>query len=123
MIPKSRCLSLVKDMSKIEPSILVEEIQGSLISQFSDNNLGEFIAALCMNDQPLLNIATHHRDDFTRLYVDCNKSSIQFQLDWYAHCSAFLLGEDLTLAAIGLDESDSNYSSLVETRKAWISSC
>ena len=57
MIPKSKRLSLAKDMSKIEPSILVEEIQGSLISQFSDNNLGEFIAALCMNDQPLLNIA------------------------------------------------------------------
>ena len=50
-------------------------------------------------------------------------SPIRFQLDWYAHCSAFLLGEDLTLAAIGFDESDVKYSSLVNTRKSWIQFC
>ena len=75
------------------------------------------------NDQPLHTIATYHHDDFAALYVSCNKSSMQFQLDWYTHCSAFLLGEDLTLAAIGFDESDGKYSSLVNTRKTWIQFC
>ena len=113
-----------KELGKIEPSILVEEVKGILTSQFSDNKfLEKFVAVLCMNDQPLLDIVTHHCDDFARLYVDCNKSSVQFQLDWYAHCSAFLLGEDLTLAAIGFNESDGRFSSLVSTRKTWIQFC
>jgi len=34
-----------------------------------------------------------------------------------------LLAEDFTLAAIGFDESDKKYSSLVKTRKIWIQFC
>ena len=124
LIPKPKRLSLATELGKIEPSILVEEIKGSLSSQFLDNRgLGGFVASLCGSVEPLYSIATHHRDDFARLYVDCNKSSVQFQLKWYAHCSAFLLAEDLTLDAIGFDESDKYYSSLISTRRTWIKFC
>jgi len=48
---------------------------------------------------------------------------MQFQLDWYAHCSALLLDEGLTLAAIDMDETDEKYASLVKTRIQWIQFC
>ena len=124
LIPKSKRVSLAMDLGKTEPYVLLEEIKSLFTSQFSDNRcLGEFVAILCKNDQPLYSIVIHHRDDFARLYVDCDKSPIHFQLDWYAHCSAFLLGEDMTLAAVGFDESNVKYSSLVNTRKTWIQFC
>ena len=48
---------------------------------------------------------------------------MQFQLNLYAHCSAFLLDEDLTLAAIDMDETDEKYASLVEARVQWMRFC
>jgi len=76
LITKPKRIILAKNLKKIEPAILVEEVKRSLTTQFSGSkNLGEFVAALCRNDQPLLTIAAHHRDDFARLYIDCNTKS------------------------------------------------
>jgi len=58
-LPKSKHLSLAKDLSKIQSSILVNEIKSVLTNRFLDNkSLGEFVAELCKNDQPLDSIAT-----------------------------------------------------------------
>jgi len=82
LITKPKRIILAKNLKK-KPAILVEEVKRSLTTQFSGSkNLGESVAALCRNDQPLLTIAAHHQDDFARLYIDCNKNSMQFQLDW-----------------------------------------
>lgn len=54
LISKSKRSSLAKDLGKIEPCVLIEEIKGLLTSRFSDNRcLREFVAVLCQNDQPL----------------------------------------------------------------------
>ena len=77
LIPKSKCTSLAKDLGKTEPYVLLEEIKSLLTSQLSDNTcLGELVAILCKNDQPLYSKVIHHCDDFARLYVDCDKSPV-----------------------------------------------
>ena len=119
-MPKCELLSISECLQNIEAAVLFKEIRNKLASQFTGGNLGELVSATCKNDQLLFEIAKHHHDNFVRLYTDCNKSLMQFQLRWHSRCSAFLLSEDLTLAAINLDESRSSSSNLADTRKMWI---
>ena len=52
--PIYKCSSLAKDLGKIEPSLLREEIKGLFTSQFSDSR--EFVSVVCVYDQPLCSI-------------------------------------------------------------------
>ena len=81
------------------------------------------------NDEPMLEIAQHHRKTFVTLYVECEllkNSCMEFQWHWHAHCSAlttFLLEEKYKLADINLKESDSGNSSLAAVRSIWLEVC
>ncbi|XP_065907081.1 uncharacterized protein [Dysidea avara] len=91
---------------------------------FGDSKFREFINELFEEDEPIMEIARQHRDSFAALYGECKQqknSSMQFQLQYQYHCSAYLLEEKYTLAAIKLDES--TCATLVAARKTWLEFC
>ena len=88
-MPKCELLRISECLLNIEVAVLVEEIWNLLANQFTGGNLGELDSAMCKSDQPLFEIAKHHHDNFVRLYMDCKKSFMQFQLRWHSHCSVF----------------------------------
>lgn len=133
---KKRCTSkamckkdrtgLMKSLQCLDPKILVNEMQRDVLEHFADGNLGKFASELFENDEPMLEIARHHRETFVTLYGKCKllkNSCMEFQRYWHAHCSAFLLEEKYKLADINLKESDSSDSSLAAIRSVWMEFC
>ena len=125
-MPKKTRAVLVKSVNSIEPSLLVDEVRHNIEEQFSDGKLNGFVETLLKGDEPMLEIAKHHRDSFVSLYDECKPTKscfMQFQLRWHSWCSAFLLEEKYTLEAINLKENDNGYSSLVSIRNTWLEFC
>ena len=105
VISKENHTNLIKSVRAIDSSLLVTEVCSSVEEEFTDSTLNDFIKVFFENDELLLKIVSHHRNSFAALYKKCKPmkySCMQFQLDWYTWCSAFLLEEQHTLAAIDL---------------------
>ena len=133
---KKRCTSkamckkdrtgLMESLQCLHPKILVKEMQRDVAEHFSDCNLSKFANELFENDEPMLEIARHHREAFVTLYGECKllkNLCMEFQRHWHAHCSAFLLEEKYKLADINLKESDCGNSSLAAVRSIWLEFC
>jgi len=72
----------------------------------------------------MVEIATQHHKSFAVLYGECKQqknSFMQFQLQYQYHCSAFILEEKYTIAALNLDEAD--HAMLVTAKKSWLECC
>lgn len=126
VMPKKDRTELISTVKAIAPSILFEEIRSDIEEQFQDSGLKGFVTSLFENDELMLQIVRHHRDTFAVLYEKCKpmkNSFMQFQLDWYTWCSAFLLEEQYTLAAINISENDAGYSEIVTIRNTWLEFC
>ena len=126
VLPKKNRTELVKIMKAVAPLSLVEEMRSDIEEQFKGSGLEEFTRRLFENHEPMLQIVTHHRDTFAVLYEKykpMKNSFMQFQLDWYARCSAFLLEEQYTLAAINISENDAGFSEIVTIRNSWLEFC
>ena len=109
----------MKFLECIELKILQVKIRTAVKEQFVDSH-NEFIDELFKEEEPMMKITRQYRDSFALLYSECKqqtKSFMQFLLQWHYHCSAFLLEEKFTLAAINLEESA--HASLVATRKIY----
>ena len=107
----------------LHPIILVKEMQRDVAEHFSDCNLSNFANELFENNEPMLEIARHHREAFVTLYGECKllkNLCMEFQWHWHAYCSAFLLEEKYKLADINLKESDCGNSSLAAVRSIWL---
>ena len=116
----------MKSLQCIDSKILVDEMQRDVLEPFTDGNLGKFARELFENDEPMLEIARHHRETFVTLYGKCKllkNSCMEFQRLWHAHCSAFLLEEKYKLADIDLKECDGDDSSLTAIRSSWLKFC
>ena len=72
-MPKKTRAVLVKSVNSIEPSLLVDEVRHNIEEQFSDGKLNGFVETLLKGDEPMLEIAKHHRDSFVSLYDECNR--------------------------------------------------
>jgi len=102
---KKNRTNLIKSVRVIDPSLLVAEVRSSVEEEFTDSALDNFIRVFFEKDELMLQIVSHHRDSFAALYEKCKpmkNSCMQFQLDWYTWCSAFLLEEQHTLGATEL---------------------
>jgi len=114
---------LMKSLRCLDLQILVNEIKRDVMEHFPDGFLSKFVKELLENDEPMLEIAGHHRDSFVHLYQKCKllKSlSMEFQRQRHVHCSAFLLEEKYKLVDIDLEESDCNNATLVAIRNVWL---
>ena len=123
---KSDRTGLMESLQCLNPKILVNEIHRDVIEHFADSNLSKFASELFENDEPMLEIARHHRETFVTLYGECKllkNLCMEFQRHWHAHCSAFLLEEKYKLADIDLKESDSGNSPLAAVRSVWLEFC
>ena len=113
---KKTCEELCKSLQCIEPKTIIEEMKRDVEEHIQDGQLCNFVDALFEKEEPVLEIARHHRDSFISLYGECKALKnlcMEFQRHWHAHCSAFLLEEKYTLADINLQESDNGYTSIV----------
>ena len=108
----------------IDSSILVGEVVTALKEQCLDSSLTEFANALCEANELLNRLIEYHRDIFARLHSDCKKEKnlqIRFQMQWYSHCSAFLLEEKYQLSTIDFEEDD--HPELAKLRQDWLDFC
>ena len=91
----------------MDSSVLVREVVTALKEQCCDGSLETFTNNLCKANVLLKDLVDYHRDMFTTLHADCKQeknSQIQFQINLYLHCSAFLLEEKYPLGTINLDK-------------------
>ena len=66
---KSDHTGLMKSLQCLNLKILVNEMQHDVVEHFADGNLGKFASELFKNDEPMLEIARHHRKIFVTLYM------------------------------------------------------
>ena len=69
-------------------------------------------------------IIVFHRHYFAALYTYCKKGPdpfLQFQFQWYDHCSALLLSKQHSISEIGLEELSS--APIHIARGKWLSFC
>jgi len=124
VIPKKKRQDLVKHLKAIELSTLRIEMHTAVKEQFGDSQFKEFLDELFKEDEPMLEITSQHRNSFAVLYGECKQQKnafMQFQLQYQYHCSAFILEEKHTLAAIKLNEA--SHPALVAARKTWLEFC
>ena len=124
VIPKKKHQDLLKHLRAIESNILRIEMRAAVEEQFGEGQYQRFLDELFKQDEPILEIATQHRKSFAVLYGECKQqknSFMHFQLQYQYHCSAFILEEEHSLAAIKLNEA--NHATLVAARKTWLEFC
>ena len=118
--------TLQSSLESIDTSVLILEAVARVKEEFtdSDTHLTSFVNGLCDAEQLLRELAEFHRDTFVALHIECKKaknSQLQFQLRWYSYCSAFLLEEQYSLAAINLEEVA--HPVLTKLRQKWLDFC
>ena len=89
-------------------------------AEFLSSKLQTFADVLCKS-KLLQEIAAHHRQRFTELYMECKKNSdsfVQLQFCWHKYCSAFLLPR-----AYSINLNDATETSLVSLRNRWLDLC
>ena len=113
-------------LQSIDTSVLVLKAVARVKEDItdSDTRLISLVNGLCDATQLLRELAEFHRDTCMALHVECKKeknSQLQFQLRWYSYCSAFLLEERYSLAAINLEEVA--HPVLTKLRQKWLDFC
>ena len=106
-------------LKSLDVSILVSEAITNLNQEFSDSPLMCFVKEICKEQHLLQELVENHRQTFVTLHCECKKeknSQMRFQLRWLEYCSAYLLEEKYTLAAIHLVETPE----LINVRQKWL---
>ena len=107
----------------IDTNVLVLEAVAQVKEKFpdSDTHLTSLVNGLCDVKQLLRELTEFHRDTFMALHVECKKEKNSQLQWWYCYCSAFLLEEQYSLAAINLEEVA--HPVLTKLRQKWLDFC
>jgi hypothetical protein len=118
MLNKTEKATVMKVVGELSARTLTDYVEEKVTGQLSEPDLSTFKALLHHEAiQPIVEF--HHSTFMKPLYTQHNKGKekyVFFQLDWYKHCSIFLVSKELSLDCVFPSASQD----VIVARQVWL---